>query len=169
MLTTTSLWFIAALVVLGAELMLGTVYLLAAALGLAAGGLASWAGLDFTVQCLAVGLVTIAGCLVARTMRKKNAKGEAEALQSIDEGREVDVGEVAADGSAQVLYRGARWRARAKTGELTVGRWRIERVDGTRTLPAIEQLPDLVQIVAYLVKIHNFAKTCSTFKVKYFL
>ena len=131
MLTTTSLWFIAALVVLGAELMLGTVYLLAAALGLAAGGLASWAGLDFNVQCLAVGLVTIAGCLVARTMRKKNGKGEAEALQSIDEGREVDVSLVAADGSAQVLYRGARWRARAKTGELSVGRWRIERVDGT--------------------------------------
>ena len=40
-MTTTSLWFIAALVVLGIELMLGTVYLLAAALGLAAGGLAS--------------------------------------------------------------------------------------------------------------------------------
>ena len=31
-MTTTSLWFIAALVVLGIELMLGTVYLLAAAL-----------------------------------------------------------------------------------------------------------------------------------------
>ena len=49
-MTTTSLWFIAALVVLGIELMLGTVYLLAAALGLAAGGLASWAGLDFTLS-----------------------------------------------------------------------------------------------------------------------
>ena len=131
MLTTTSLWFIAALVVLGAELMLGTVYLLAAVLGLAAGGVASWAGLDFTVQFLAVGLVTIAGCLVARTMRKKNAKGEAEALQSIDEGREVEVASVEADGSARVLYRGARWRARAKAGTLSVGRWTIDRVDGT--------------------------------------
>lgn len=131
MLTTTSLWFIAALVVLGAELMLGTVYLLAAVLGLAAGGVASWAGLAFTVQCLAVGLVTISGCLVARTMRKKNAKGEAEALQSIDEGREVEVASVEADGSARVLYRGARWRARAKAGTLSVGRWTIDRVDGT--------------------------------------
>lgn len=131
MLTTTSLWFIAALVVLGAELMLGTVYLLAAVLGLAAGGVASWAGLDFTVQCLAVGLVTIAGCLVARTMRKKNAKGEAEALQSIDEGREVEVRSVAADGSAEVIYRGARWRARAAVGSLAAGRWTIGRVDGT--------------------------------------
>ena len=130
-MTTTSLWFIAALVVLGAELMLGTVYLLAAVLGLAAGGVASWAGFDFTVQCLAVGLVTIAGCLVARGLRKKNAKGEAEALQSIDEGREVEVSSVAADGSAQVLYRGARWRARAKAGTLCVGRWTIDRVDGT--------------------------------------
>lgn len=83
-MTTTSLWFIAALVVLGIELMLGTVYLLAAALGLAAGGLASWAGLDFTLQCLAVGLVTIAGCLVARVLRRGKAGGEAEALQSID-------------------------------------------------------------------------------------
>lgn len=131
MLTTTSLWFIAALVVLGAELMLGTVYLLAAVLGLAAGGVASWAGLDFTVQCLAVGLVTIAGCFVARTMRKKNAKGEAEALQSIDEGREVEVRLVAADGSAEVIYRGARWRARAAVGSLAAGRWTIGRVDGT--------------------------------------
>lgn len=131
MLTTTSLWFIAALVVLGIELMLGTVYLLAAALGLAAGGLASWAGLDFTLQCLAVGLVTIAGCLVARVLRGGKAGGEAEALQSIDEGREVEVRSVAADGSAEVIYRGARWRARAKAGTLSVGRWTIDRVDGT--------------------------------------
>ena len=100
-MTTTSLWFIAALVVLGIELMLGTVYLLAAALGLAAGGLASWAGLDFTLQCLAVGLVTIAGCLVARMLRRGKAGGEAEALQSIDEGREVEVASVEADGSAR--------------------------------------------------------------------
>ena len=132
MLTTTSLWFIAALVVLGAELMLGTVYLLAAALGLAAGGLASWAGLDFTLQCcLAVGLVTIAGCLVARMLRRGKAGGEAEALQSIDEGREVEVRSVAADGSAEVIYRGARWRARAAVGSLAAGRWTIGRVDGT--------------------------------------
>ena len=123
-MTTTSLWFIAALVVLGIELMLGTVYLLAAALGLAAGGLASWAGLDFTLQCLAVGLVTIAGCLVARMLRRGKAGGEAEALQSIDEGREVEVASVEADGSARVLYR-------AKAGTLSVGRWTIDRVDGT--------------------------------------
>ena len=119
-MTTTSLWFIAALVVLGIELMLGTVYLLAAALGLAAGGLASWAGLDFTLQCLAVGLVTIAGCLVARMLRRGKAGGEAEALQSIDEGREVEVASVEADGSP-----------RAKAGTLSVGRWTIDRVDGT--------------------------------------
>lgn len=130
-MTTTSLWFIAALVVLGIELMLGTVYLLAAALGLAAGGLASWAGLDFTLQCLAVGLVTIAGCLVARMLRRRKAGGEAEALQSIDEGREVEVRSVAADGSAEVIYRGARWRARAAVGSLAAGRWTIGRVDGT--------------------------------------
>ena len=130
-MTTTSLWFIAALVVLGIELMLGTVYLLAAALGLAAGGLASWAGLDFTLQCLAVGLVTIAGCLVARGLRRGQAGGEAEALQSIDEGREVEVRSVAADGSAEVIYRGARWRARAAVGSLAAGRWTIGRVDGT--------------------------------------
>lgn len=130
-MTTTSLWFIAALVVLGIELMLGTVYLLAAALGLAAGGLASWAGLDFTLQCLAVGLVTIARCLVARVLRRGKAGGEAEALQSIDEGREVEVRSVAADGSAEVIYRGARWRARAAVGSLAAGRWTIGRVDGT--------------------------------------
>ncbi len=130
-MTTTSLWFIAALVVLGIELILGTVYLLAAALGLAAGGLASWAGLDFTLQCLAVGLVTIAGCLVARVLRRGKAGGEAEALQSIDEGREVEVRSVAADGSAEVIYRGARWRARAAVGSLVAGRWTIGRVDGT--------------------------------------
>lgn len=130
-MTTTSLWFIAALVVLGIELMLGTVYLLAAALGLAAGGLASWAGLDFTLQCLAVGFVTIVGCLVARMLRRGKAGGEAEALQSIDEGREVEVRSVAADGSAEVIYRGARWRARAAVGSLAAGRWTIGRVDGT--------------------------------------
>lgn len=130
-MTTTSFWFIAALVVLGIELMLGTVYLLAAALGLAAGGLASWAGLDFTLQCLAVGLVTIAGGLVARMLRRGKAGGEAEALQSIDEGREVEVRSVAADGSAEVIYRGARWRARAAVGSLAAGRWTIGRVDGT--------------------------------------
>ena len=54
-----------------------------------------------------------------------------EALQSIDEGREVEVRSVAADGSAEVIYRGARWRARAAVGSLAAGRWTIGRVDGT--------------------------------------
>lgn len=123
------LWFVAALVVLGAELLIGTVYLLALALGLVAGGAAAWFGFGDTVAWMAVAIVTLAGCLGVRSMRRK--KGEAETLQEIDVGRVVDVQIVDADGSAMVSYRGARWRARAEEGTLTVGRWTIRRVDGT--------------------------------------
>lgn len=138
-MTMTSVWFIAALVVFGCELMLGTVYLLAAGAGLAAGGAVAWLGLDLTWQFAAIALVTVCGCLLARRIRLR--RGESEDLQAIDVGRRVQVKDVRTDGTALVLYRGARWRARAESGSLQTGEWIIRRVDGTELVlgPAISK------------------------------
>ena len=119
------IWLTAAAVALGAELMLGTVYLLALAAGFAcAAPVSAFAGPLW--QWASVGVVTAAGALLVRRLRRED-KGAAD---EPDAGRIVLVESVDADGCATVRYRGARWRARAAR-PLTPGRWTIERVDGT--------------------------------------
>ena len=103
-------WLIAGIAVLGAEIFLGTAYLL--------------------VVAFAFG-----GCLSVIAVRRRNAgrKDPSAKLQHLDSGQWVTVDVVGSDGLAVVQYRGAPWVARPEGNEpLTPGRWTIARVDGTQ-------------------------------------
>ena len=122
-------WLIAGIAVLGAEIFLGTAYLLVVAF--AFGATAAGAAMQLVV-CAAV---LAGGCLSVIAVRRRNAgrKDPSAKLQHLDSGQWVTVDVVGSDGLAVVQYRGAPGVARPEGNEpLTPGRWTIARVDGTQ-------------------------------------
>lgn len=132
-ITPTLFWFVAALLIAGAEMFTGTIYLLIVALGCVVGGVCSYLSATLSIQLAACALFIIVGCFWVRRM--KTSRGSASAkLMTLDEGQRVTVKTVRADGTAVVDYRGAPWTAVPEHGSLTPGVWVIARVDGNRLL-----------------------------------
>ena len=134
MISGTILWFVAALIVAGAEMVLGTSYLIAVALGAAAGGAASFFGASLEAQIALCALVIVAAAFLFRRLRAARA-GEADRageLQRLDEGKLVRVEAVGADGLAVVQDRGAPWIARPGKKAIRHGHWTLERDDGVQ-------------------------------------
>ena len=134
MISATVLWFVTALLVAGVEMMIGTIYLIAVALGAAAGGAASFFGLSVELQIALCALVIVAASFLIRRMKAARAGNadRAEQLQRLDEGNLVRVESVGSDGLAVVQYRGAPWIARPGAESLRPGLWTIERIDGVQ-------------------------------------
>ncbi len=115
------LWWIAVGVLVGAELLTGTVYLLVIALGAAAGALAAHLNLSGTMQvtlATAVGMVGVT--LWYLWCSRKKAAGTAQpnahaapnaTLNKLDIGGVVLVQAWMPDGTSNVSYRGAVWSA----------------------------------------------------------
>ena len=107
-------WWVAAGVLVAAELATGTFYLLMLALGCAAAALAAHAGAGVTAQVVTgalVGVATTAGWHYRRMKRPRSAPAESNRDVNLDIGQTVVVRTWAADGSARVHYRGASWTA----------------------------------------------------------
>lgn len=120
-------WLVLALVVGGVELMTGTVFLLAVSLALFAGALVAWLGASLTLQLGVIALVTVMGCALIHFKRRHRQEDN---VSQPDQGRPIEVSEINPDGTADVMYRGAPWKARAQTGSLSPGRWKIAALDG---------------------------------------
>ena len=121
-------WLIAGIAVLGAEIFLGTAYLLVVAFAFGATAAGAAVGLDFTMQLVVCAAVLAGGCLSVIAVRRRNAgrKDPSAKLQHLDSGQWVTVDVVGSDGLAVVQYRGAPWVARPEGNEpLTPGRWTI--------------------------------------------
>jgi membrane protein implicated in regulation of membrane protease activity len=112
MLASTAWWVITGLLVV-AELLTGTFYLLMLALGTAAGALAAHAGLAETPQLVVTALVGGGSALAWHFKRpKKPAAGRADnpdPLAAMDVGQIVHVPEWGPDGFARVNHRGSVW------------------------------------------------------------
>lgn len=114
-------WWVAAGVLVGAEMFTGTVYLLVIALGAAAGAVAAHAGLSPTLQMIIASAVGMVGVLIwylwcSRKKPAQLAQLAAEAasnatLNKLDIGGTVQVQTWMRDGSTSVSYRGAIWSA----------------------------------------------------------
>lgn len=131
----TTLWWIAAGVLIAAELATGTFYLLMLAVGAAAGALAAHLGLSPTGQMLTAALVGGAA-IVAWHSRRSRAPQAAPASRNpdvnLDIGQQVQVDAWSADGLAQVHYRGAAWQARfIGSAPAQSGRHVIRAVEGS--------------------------------------
>ena len=129
-------WFGLAVLALIGELVTGTFYLLLIALGLAAGGAAAWLAGPVEWQLVVFGVVALAGLVVLRktgVLKKREVDAQRNADVNLDIGQQVDVASWKADGTAQVMYRGANWQADLTQGETPQpGIYVIAAVHGNR-------------------------------------
>ena len=127
-------WFIAALVLVIVEMNLMSFYLMALALGAAAGGIADYLELPIQEQCMAAGIVTILAACGSFYLRRKLKHHMDKNNNELDRGQRVVVkaDNIREDGTALVNYRGAEWVAYKEKAVLTPGIYFIARVDGTK-------------------------------------
>lgn len=130
------IWLILGLVLLGVEMMIGSIYLLALVAGCAVACIFAFMGTSFTAQCIVAAIVAIAGVIAAfvfrRNIRKKLTPNQD--CDNLDKGQIINVEKIDSDGGATVNYRGAQWKAYAAEGSLETGIYHIDKVDGTRLI-----------------------------------
>lgn len=131
-------WWIAAGLLVAAELATGTFYLLMLALGAAAGALAAHLGLGLAAQMLAAAIV--GGAATVAWYLRRRSRGEPAPAASnpdvnLDIGQTVHVDTWSAEGTTQVQYRGAAWAARyIGQAPPAGGPHRIRAIEGSRLL-----------------------------------
>lgn len=132
----TLCWLIAAVVMAGADLMFGTVYLLILGTAALITCAVAFAGYGLYVQLFCFAVFGILGCtllsLFKRRWGSKHVKAQtAQSLQNINDGNTVEVYEWNHKGLADVFYRGAHWQAQAAEGDAKeTGLWKIVGMNG---------------------------------------
>ncbi|MDO9006393.1 MAG: NfeD family protein [Aquabacterium sp.] len=135
-MSDTTLWWIAAGVIVGLELLTGTFYLLMLALGAAAAAISAQMGHPLSTQMLIAGVVggvAALGWHLKRQRSKDHAQSEGRANPDLhlDLGQTVEVAQWSADGRTRVHYRGADWDARyLGAPPAQTGPHRIQAVEG---------------------------------------
>ena len=109
-------WWIVAAVLVGAELLTGTFYLLAVGMAVAFGGVAAFAGASLQMQFTVAGVLGIVLTVVAHRVRLSRATPPPQ--PSLDIGQAVRVETWNGDGSARVSYRGTSWDAEPATPDV---------------------------------------------------
>ncbi len=134
-----TVWWVLAGLVVAAELLTGSLYLLMIALGLASGAVSAHAGLGIGWQIAIAGVVmsVATGLWHAHHQRTTHEpKTTANKNINLDVGETVIVEAWSHDGSAQVNYRGAKWQASMATdvSPTQIGAFRIDEVVGSRLM-----------------------------------
>ena len=128
-------WWVGAGVLVAAELLTGTFYLLMVALGCVAGAIASHLGGGGTAQLITASLVGGGATAGWHGMRAREPRSQPAATNrdvNLDIGQLVQVPAWSADGTARVRYRGADWKARHRgAGAPVTGEHVIVAVEGS--------------------------------------
>ena len=103
------IWWALAGVLVGAELLTGTFYLLAVGVAFAVGGLAAWFGAGHAVQLVVAAAIAVAGVFAAHRWRTTRGRTPMEIPHDV--GQLVAVKAWQPDGTARVAYRGTLWSA----------------------------------------------------------
>ena len=103
------IWWIAAILLIGAELLTGTFYLLAIGIAVALGGVTAWLGASTEAQFVGAGVLGVALTIVAHRLRI--GRGTPPPQPSLDIGQPAKVATWGVDGRARVAYRGSTWDA----------------------------------------------------------
>lgn len=136
----STLWWIAAGLLVAAELMTGTFYLLMLALGAVAGAVAALAGASPSLQIVAAALLGGGAAAVWHWYRPHSRRGTQTSDDSqvgLEIGQTVHVTAWLEDGTTRVKYRGAQWSARLQDQSYPSplpGTFRISGVDGSQLL-----------------------------------
>lgn len=108
-------WWILATILIGAELLTGTFYLLAVGIAFAFGGLAAWVGAEPPVQLITAGVLAVTGTMLAHRWRLRRSQPLPQ--PGLDIGQSVRVQTWHADGTARVDYRGTQWNGVALSAQ----------------------------------------------------
>jgi membrane protein implicated in regulation of membrane protease activity len=141
----STLWWVITGTLVALELATGTFYLLMLALGAAAGALAAHAGLGETAQMATAAIVGFGAAAGWHFKRHQSGATSRQPLGTqadpdlaLDLGQTVSVTAWKDDGSTQVSYRGAPWKARLQTPTPGVtpepGHYRIAAMHGNLLL-----------------------------------
>jgi membrane protein implicated in regulation of membrane protease activity len=103
------MWWIVAALLIGAELVTGTFYLLALGVAAALGGAAALLGAGEPIQFAVAGLLGVALTILAHRWRLAHAAPPPQ--PPLDVGQAVRVERWNPDGTARVAYRGSDWDA----------------------------------------------------------
>jgi membrane protein implicated in regulation of membrane protease activity len=101
------IWWILAALLIGAEMLTGTFYLLAVGIAFAFGGIAAWLGAQLPLQLLTAGVLAVVGTVYAHWWRRR--AGDPAPMPGFDVGQSVRVEAWQPDGTARVAYRGTQW------------------------------------------------------------
>ena len=104
------LWWIAAAILVGVEMMTGTFYLLVVALACVAGGVVAYVGFDAGWQWGMAAVIEVVGTIAITQWKRKYASAP-KLSNNLDVGARVSVLEWRDDNSARVAYRGTQWDA----------------------------------------------------------
>ena len=131
------IWWLAAVVLVIAEMLSGTFYLLAIAFGLATAGLTAYLGMAWVGQAaIAALLCTLSVGGIHRWKRGLNA-ASGQSNFAYDIGQMVEAMHWRDDRHVRVSYRGAEWDAElASSAAADTSRqdWRIKEVNGSRLI-----------------------------------
>ena len=111
------LWVIVGMVLVIAELVTGTFYLLVLGAGALAAAVVAWAGGNELIQAMVAGAVAIGGAWYVHHWHEAHRKSDEGRANFLDRGQPVVLEGWAneAAGLARVRYRGASWDARVAT------------------------------------------------------
>lgn len=129
-----TLWWVAAGILVAAELSSGTFYLLMLALGMSAGALAAHFGAGGATQFIAAAIVG-GGAVVAWRAKRRRTPGPLPGTPNrdlhLDIGSRVHVDAWQIGGTARVQYRGTAWDVRYQgQGAPSAGDYTIRALDG---------------------------------------
>ena len=134
-MTESTIWWLFAGAAVGIELVTGTFYLLMLAIGLAGAAIAAHLGLPLTWQMVVAAVVGGGAVVLWHALRGKQPgklPAQSNADVHIDIGEPVFVESWAADGTANVRYRGSNWAAVTHGSAPSTGQHRIKELLGNR-------------------------------------
>lgn len=108
-------WLIAALLLAGLEMVTGTFYLLALAVGILPGALAAWLGGDLALQLIVATIGCLISLYVIRRWKSRLIPLQAQRVEDI--GERVQIESWLDETHARIHYRGTQWDAVLAAGE----------------------------------------------------
>lgn len=109
MLSNTSIWLILALILAGMEMLTGTFFMLALAIGFACGSLAAWLGFSFPLQISIAATISIIVAILLRRWRSRQPHPTTHDF--LDVGQRVMVIDWHNNKLLRVQHRGSQWNA----------------------------------------------------------
>lgn len=127
------MWWLAALMLVIAEMFSGTFYLLAVACGLFAAGIAAYLGMAVNGQFVVAALLCSASIAAIHYWKGKNPS-KSQSNFAYDVGQTVHIAKWSDERHARVNYRGAEWDAQiadAVPGDAQRSAWKIREIRGS--------------------------------------